>query len=104
MDSGVRPARRAHAHEGRARLRSGRRSPRSVQRHTLDFECPPLGQGSIDWLALAGALAEVGYDGYLSAEYSAHLSRYQGEPWDRFAVAAECHRFIDDLLKPASLD
>jgi sugar phosphate isomerase/epimerase len=64
----------------------------------LDFECPPLGQGVIDFPAIIQALVEIGYDGYLSVEHSAHVFGYNEEPWDRYEVAGECHRFVMDLL------
>jgi sugar phosphate isomerase/epimerase len=34
-----------------------------------DFIFPLLGEGSIDWQAFFGALREIGYEGYFSAEY-----------------------------------
>ena len=33
-----------------------------------DFIFPLLGEGSIDWQAFFGALREIGYEGYFSAE------------------------------------
>ena len=64
----------------------------------LDFECPPLGQGIIDWPAIIEALEKTGYDGYLSVEHSAHIFGYNQEPWDRYQVAGQCHQFLMDLL------
>ena len=46
----------------------------------LDFECPPLGQGVVDFRAMVSALREIGYQGFLSVEYSAHYFGYHEEP------------------------
>ena len=41
------------------------------------------------------ALREIGYQGFLSVEYAAHLFGYQEDPWE---VAGQAKRFMDDLL------
>ena len=64
----------------------------------LDFECPPLGRGVVDFGAMVGALRDIGYLGFLSVEYSAHYFGYHEEPWDRWEVAAESKNFMDTVL------
>ena len=64
----------------------------------LDFECPPLGRGIIDFGEIVGALRGIGYQGFLSVEYSAHHFGYHEDPWDRWEAAAESKRFMDNLL------
>ena len=65
----------------------------------LDFECPPLGGGVIDFGAMVGALEDIGYQGFLSVEYSAHYFGYHTEPWDRWEVAADSKWFVDNVLE-----
>ena len=64
----------------------------------LDFECPPLGKGVVDFGAMISALRDIGYQGFLSVEYSAHYFGYHEEPWDRWEVAAESKQFMDTVL------
>ena len=64
----------------------------------LDFECPPLGRGVIDFGEMVGALKEIGYQGFLSVEYAAHYFGYHEDPWDRWKVAAESKHFVDNVL------
>ena len=64
----------------------------------LEFECPPLGKGIVDFPAMVGALREIGYQGYLSVEYSAHYFGYHEEPWDRWEVASESKDYMDSIL------
>ena len=61
----------------------------------VEFEYPPLGKGLIDWRELFGALRQINYSGFLSAEYAAHHFGYHEDPWE---VAVESKRFIDNLL------
>ena len=64
-----------------------------------DFECVPLGEGVVDWPAILDALRRVGYGGFLSVEYAAHLFGYNPEPWDRFEMAKQNHGFVEHLLQ-----
>ena len=61
----------------------------------LDFECPPLGKGVIQFGEMLRELRDIGYDGFLSVEYSAHIWGYPGDPWE---AAAQSKRFMDELL------
>ena len=65
---------------------------------TLDFECPPLGKGVVDFAAMVGGLRDIGYKGFLSVEYSAHYFGYHQDPWDRWEATAQSKSFVDDLL------
>jgi len=87
-----------HTHMKDARIYDEVEERVSVFGVELDFECPPLGQGIIDWPPIIKALQEIGYDGYLSVEHSAHVFGYNEEPWDRYEVAGQCHKFLMDLL------
>ena len=87
-----------HIHIKDARIYNDTEERVAVFGVTLDFECPPLGRGIIDWPPIIEALQGVGYDGYLSVEHSAHIFGYNQEPWDRYEVAGECYVFLKDLL------
>jgi len=91
-----------HTHMKDARIYDETEEKVTVFGVTLDFECPPLGRGVIDWAPIIEALQDIGYDGYLSVEHSAHIFGYNEEPWDRYEIAGECYGFLKDLLAVTS--
>jgi len=64
----------------------------------LGFECPPLGQGEVNFEEIVKALREIGYQGCLSVEYMGHLFGYHDDRWDPWEAVAQSKRFMDELL------
>ncbi len=63
-----------------------------------NFEFPPLGQGSIDFPALAAALRAAGYTGALSVEYEAQVYGYRQS---EATILSEGRAFYDTLREPS---
>jgi sugar phosphate isomerase/epimerase len=64
-----------------------------------DFSFPPLGQGTIDFPALARGLRDLGYSGSLSVEYEAQAFGYVATEAE---ILASGKAFADDLRRIAS--
>jgi len=63
------------------------------------FQFPALGDGNVNWRALAKAMTETGYEGCLSVEYEAHIFA-TGYAWDPPAAAKQSKAFLDVAMAP----
>jgi len=90
-----------HIHVKDARIRGPDEEKMLFMGVPLDFECPPLGKGVIRFGEMVGALREIGYQGFLSVEYAAHVFGYPGDLWE---AAAQSKRFMDDLCPNSGSD
>lgn len=61
------------------------------------FTFPPLGRGKIDFSAIARALQEIGYSGYLSIEYEGPF--FGGFTDSAETIAQESRLFVEDLIR-----
>lgn len=76
--------------------------PRLADFHAAENNRMPAGMGDYDWKKVVATLAEVGYDGALTAEFVAPIDRTPANPYPEaletnpIAISEEQRKFIED--------